>query len=245
MSYLAALLKKSGITKENINESLGNATCPAEYSTEDFEKYFLNHLRIIGDSREQNDWIEKACAYYGVAYEKAVKNKQAGTENLKEGDYTFELVYGDQKFSYLGVVAYERKGSLNELYNNLKSGDRDRIEREFERFVDKQYKKVVMVLEYGQTMSDLLNGRFDYIDHYGQYNTKDVGKLVYTSLMAWKQPNAFNFEIHQETNHEKLFWWIIMDMYYFFRNDLRTKREKGEIKEVENVREDKRPAQDK
>ena len=222
MATLISKLKKVGITKENLAKRLSIASCSADFFTDDF-LYFLEHLRVIGDSREQKDWIEKACAYYGIAFAKAVKDKQAGTENLKEGDYSFEVVFGDQQFSYVGRVAYERKGSLSELYNNLKSGDRDRVEREFKRFTDKNYEKVVLVLEYGQTLTDLLNGRFDYIDHHGQYNTKDVGKLVYTSLMAWKQPNAFNFEIHQEPNHEKLFWWIITDMYYFFRNDLRKK----------------------
>jgi len=221
MGTLKTQLRKLGIDKNDIDNGISAPKCLAEYSTEDFEAFFLNHLKIIGDSREQNDWIEKACAYYGIAFEKAIKDKKQGTENLKEGDYSFQLIYGDRVFDYVGRVAYERKGSLSEIYNNFKSGDRDRVEREFERFISKRYEKVVLVLEYGNNLMDLLNGRFDYIDHHGQYNTKDVGKLVFTSLMAWKQPNAFNFEIHQETNHEKLFWWIILDMYYFFRCDLR------------------------
>lgn len=221
MGCLKSLLSKNGLSKSDIEIGISNATCPAEYYTEDFIDCFLNHLRIIGDSREQNDWIEKACAYYGIAFEKAVKDVKAGTENLKEGDYTFELDYGNNRVSYRGVVAYERKGSLNEIYNNLKTGDRDRIEREFKRFIEKKYKKVVMLLEYGKNMSDLLNGHFDFINHQGQLDTRDVGKLVYTSLLAWKQPNAFNFEIYQDTNHQTMFWWMVLDMYYYFRNDLK------------------------
>lgn len=232
MGSFKTYLRKMGIATKDIDKGINEVACPPQYHTDEFVSCFLNHLRIIGDSREQNDWIEKACAYYGIAFEKAVKDKKLGTENLKEGDYTFEVVFADKVFSYRGEVAYERKGSLSEIYNNLKNGDRDRIEREFERFIDKRYKKVVMVLEYGENMSDLLNGKFDFIDHYGTYNTRDVGKLVYTSLMAWKQPNAFNFEIYQNTNHEKTIWWVLMDMYYYFKNDIRIK-----VKELEDGKE--------
>ena len=216
-----AALKKLGIAKENIQNGLGKPTCPVEYYTEDFVDCFLNHLRVIGDSREQNDWIEKACRYYQIAFEKAVKNNKAGTENLKEGDYTFEVQFGEKVFSYRGIVAYERKGSLSEIYNNLKSGDRDRIEREFGRFTDKGYKKVVLVLEYGENMSDLLYGSFNFVDHYGMDQERNVGKLVYSSLMSWKQPNNFGFEIYQNTDHVKMFWWMITDMFYYFRNEIR------------------------
>lgn len=235
MSTFKTALKKLDIAKEEIENGLGKTSCPIEYATEDFLECFVNHLRIIGDSREQNDWIEKACRYYGIAFEKAVKDKKAGTENLKEGDYTFEVQYGDRVFSYRGIVAYERKGSLSEIYNNLKSGDRDRIEREFERFTDKGYKKVVMVLEHGKNMSDLLDGKFAFVDHWGMYQEKNVSKLVWASLMAWKQPNAFGFEIYQNTDHSQTFWWMITDMYYYFRNEIRNEIKR---KEQENGKQD-------
>lgn len=229
MGYFKSQLRKMNIAKEDIENGLGKPSCPVEYASEDFLECFLNHLTIIGDSREQNDWIEKACKYYGIAFEKAVKDKKAGTENLKEGDYTFKVSYGEKDFDFRGVVAYERKGSLSEIYNNLKSGDRDRIEREFERFTDKAYKKVVLVLEYGENISDLLDGTFQYINHYGQREEKNVGKLVFSSLMAWKQPNAFNFEIYQSTDHLKTFWWILCDMYYYFRNEIRKQIKNMEV----------------
>ena len=235
MGYLKTLLRKNGISKADIEQPIRKAQVLADYDSEDFVECFLNHLVIIGDSREQDDWIARGCGYYNIAYKHAVKDKKTGNENLKEGDYSYQVVYGDTIFNYVGVVAYERKGSLSEIYNNLKSGDRERVEREFERFIEKQYKKVVLVLEYGKNESDTLNGKFDFIDHDGLYNTRDVGKLVFTSLMAWKQPNAFNFEIHQEQNHTKLFWWIIMDMYYYFRNELKNKlKEKKESEENED-----------
>ena len=235
MGSFKSQLKKIGITKEQIETGIATTQCPIEYVTEDFLECFVNHLTIIGDSREQNDWIEKACKYYHIAFEKAVKDKKAGTENLKEGDYTFQVQYGDTKFDYRGVVAYERKGSLSEIYNNLKSGDRDRIEREFERFIEKRYRKVVLVLEFGKNLSDLLDARFNFVDHWGMYQEKNVNKLVYSSLMSWKQQNAFNFDIYQETDHSKIFWWIITDMYYFFRNEIKNKIKQQEaIVNVEN-----------
>ena len=234
MGYFKSQLKKAGLSKQDIEQGISQTTCPEEYETEDFVECFLNHLRIIGDSREQNDWIEKACAYYHIAFEKAIKDKKAGTENLKEGDYTYQVQFGEKVFDYRGVVAYERKGSLSEIYNNLKSGDRERIEREFERFKDKGYKKVVMLLEYGKNASDLLNGRFNFVDHNGFYQERNVHKLVFTSLMAWKQPNAFNFELYQNEHHLQTFWWMITDMYYYFRNEIRNEIKKESEMNGEN-----------
>ena len=232
MEAIKTLLKRLGVKKQAIEGGNKNASCPVEYYGEEFIECFLNHLTIVGDSREQNDWIEKACEYYHINFEKAVKDKKAGTENLKEGDYTYRVDFDDVVFDYRGVVAYERKGSLSEIYNNLKNGDRDRIEREFERFIDKGYKKVVMVLEFGENLDDLLYGKFEFIDHYGEHQEKNANKLVYSSLMSWKQPNRYGFEIYQSTNHLRIFWWIITDMFYYFRNEVKNKAK--ELKENGN-----------
>ena len=40
-----------------------------------FRNVFLPHLTIIGDSREQDKWIEKACEFYGIGFEWATKTK--------------------------------------------------------------------------------------------------------------------------------------------------------------------------
>ena len=230
---LKTALHKLGYTKSQLSSDRVIEHIPSIYASEDFVELFLKHLTIIGDSREQKDWIEKACRYYGVYFDKAVKDKKGGTENLKEGDYSFKLVFGDRELSYVGVVAYERKGAISEIYNNLKSGDRERVDREFNRFIDKQYRKVVMVLEYGENLTDLLNAEFSYIDHNGMYNTKSVNKLVYSSLMAWKQENAKNFEIYQNENHEKMYWWILTDMFYWWRNEIL-----NQAKEIENEKKE-------
>ena len=232
---LLVALHKQGYTKKELTSDKVLANIPTEYISEDFVELFLKHLTIIGDSREQKDWVEKACAYYGIAFDKAIKDKKLGTENLKEGDYSFRLQFGDKVLSYVGVVAYERKGSISEICNNLKNGDRERIDREFNRFINKGYKKVVMVLEHGKNMSDLLDSKFTYVDHWGMYQEKNVNKLVYSSLMSWKQPNAFGFEIYQNTDHGQTFWWIITDMYYYFRNEIRNEIKR---KEQENGKQD-------
>jgi hypothetical protein len=125
-----------GLDKSNRNDNVRFDLIPKWASTDDFANFFLPYLVIIGDSRERDNWIEKACSYYGIAYRTARKTKDS--ENLKEGDYTFE-VYG---ISYEGIVAYERKGSISELYNNV-IVDRARLKREFDRFRLKEYKKVV------------------------------------------------------------------------------------------------------
>lgn len=199
----------------NIKEDL----IPDFAKSEDFIKYFLPYLTIKGDSREKNLWIAKACDYYGINYEKAVKSKTS--ENLKEGDYSFNLFYGAVVFDYEGKVAYERKASSSELYNNL-TCDRDRLKEEFARFKVKGYQKVVMLLEFADTLLDLVNMEFSYYEN-GRLTTKHTGNTLLQALLSWKQPNAYNFDIMMSKNHIQLFWLMVLDMYYFFRNEIRRK----------------------
>ena len=148
-----------------------------------------------------------------------MKDRKAGTENLKEGDYTFQVIFGNRTFDYTGRVAYERKGSVCEFYNNLM--ERNRIEREFERFAEKGYKKVVLMLEFGETLPDLINMTFSYRTEGGALETKCVNRTIYSAVMSWKQPNNKDFDILQSNSRKKLFWLVLQDMYYYFRNELR------------------------
>ena len=59
-------------------------------------------------------------AYYNTNIEE--------TENLKEGDITFIVQFGDKVYDYTNIVAYERKGSASEFCNNVMN-DRERLER--------------------------------------------------------------------------------------------------------------------
>lgn len=193
-----------------------------------FLELFLPYLEIIGDSREQNKWIEKACGYYGISFKWAKKDAKAKTENLKEGDYTFRVVFENEQFDYTGVVAYERKGSIVELYNNCtgykkENGtcDRDRIKRELDRFEEKNYGKVVLMLEVGDKITDLIGLQFQYRGKGGQLITKDTDYVIYSSIMSWKQPNNKNFDIIQSKDHTTLFWIFVQDCYYYFRNEIR------------------------
>lgn len=205
--------------KQRLNTIQHKGEIPDFAKTSDFVDLFLPYLKIIGDSREQNHWIEQACAYYGIAFERAVKDRKAGTENLKEGDYTFQVIFGNRTFDYTGRVAYERKGSVCEFYNNLM--ERNRIEREFERFAEKGYKKVVLMLEFGETLPDLINMTFSYRAEGGALETKCVYRTIYSAVMSWKQPNNKDFDILQSNSRKKLFWLVLQDMYYYFRNELR------------------------
>ena len=104
--------------KTKLNENIKYDIIPKWVRGSDFLNIFLPHLKIIGDSREQDKWVEKACAYYGIAFEWAKKDTKTGTENLKEGDYSFKIEVANRIFDYVGVVAYERKGSISEFYGN-------------------------------------------------------------------------------------------------------------------------------
>ena len=195
---------------------------------EDFLQLFLPYLEIVGDSREQDKWIESACKYYGISFVWAKKDKKQETENLKEGDYTFKVVFGNKTFDYTGIVAYERKGSIAEFYGNCtgydkekKTSDRDRIKREFDRFEQKRYEKVVLMLEFGEKLTDLIGLEFQFRGKGGVLERRNTFNTLYSAVMSWKQPNNKHFEIIQSVNHIRLFWLFLQDCYYYFRNEIR------------------------
>lgn len=237
----ATAINQLGLDKRTPINVINMSKVPKWVSGKDFFELFLPYLKIIGDSREQDLWIMNACEFYGISFELAKKDKKIGGENLKEGDYTFKVCFGEKEFDFTGIVAYERKGSLSELYNNCtgynketKKNDRERIEREFVRFVDKKYNKVVLLLQFGEKLTDLIDMEFSYRGERGLIETKNVGYTIYSTLMSWKQPNNKNFQIIQSSSHLRLFWLFVQDIYYYFRNHIRLEcLEKGLIKEAE------------
>lgn len=229
-------LNQLGIEKDVIvNGEIKYELIPQWVRGNDFLKLFLPYLIIIGDSREQNDWVEKACAYYGIQFQKAVKDKKLKTENLKEGDYSFALIFGNRTFDYCGIMAVERKGAVSEFFNNCtgynkqnKTTDRERIEREMGRFESKEYKKVLLMLEFGEKLTDLIDMQFEYYNHWGYRERKNTGYVMYSAVMSWKQPNNHNLSVIQSSSHGKLFWQMLQEMFYFFRQELRLEcQEKG------------------
>ena len=215
--------------KENkLNNNICYDKIPNWVKGEDFLKLFLPYLEVVGDSREQDKWIQSACEFYGISFVWAKKDKKEHTENLKEGDYTFKVKFANKEFDYTGKVAYERKGSIAEFYNNCtgydkgkKTSDRDRIEREFERFNEKKYDKVVLLLEFGEKLTDLIGLEFEYRGKGGVLERKNTFYTLYSAVMSWKQPNNKHFEIIQSDNHKRLFWLFLQDCYYYFRNEIR------------------------
>lgn len=213
---------------KKLNDNIRYDLIPNWVQGEDFLKLFLPYLKIIGDSREQDKWIESACKYYGIAFEWAKKDKKAKTENLKEGDYTFKVIFGDREFDFVGVVAYERKGSVAEFYGNCTgqkkakgTSDRERIKREFDRFAEKGYKKVVLLLEFGEKLTDLIGLQFEFRGDGGKLQVKNTFHTIYSAVMSWKQPNNKGFDVIQSNSHKKLFWLFLQDCYYYFRNEIR------------------------
>lgn len=206
-----------------INENL----IPKWVRGKDFITLFLPFVKIIGDSREQDHWIETACKYYGIAFDWARKDAKTGTENLKEGDYTFKVIFANKTYDYTGKVAYERKGSISEFYGNCVSNKnptknaRNRVKKEFARFSIKEYDKVVLMLEFGEKMTDLIDMEFSYRSSGGKIEQKNTNYILYSTVMSWKQPNNKSFEILQSPSHEKLFWLFLQDCFYYFRNELR------------------------
>ena len=206
--------------KTTCNKIINESSIPFFAKSTDIFNIFLPRLTIVGDSREQNNWIEKACKYYGINYVKAKKDKKLKTENLKEGDYSFIVNFDNTEYNYIGKVSYERKGSPSELYNNCIKG-RERVKREFDRFQTKQYEKVVLLIEFGEKLTDLINVEFSYWNSFGKKEIKTTGKTVYSTIMSWKQPNNNDFDIIQSNSHNDLFWYMVQDMFYYFRQDIR------------------------
>lgn len=195
---------------------------PSFCNTKDFKDLFLPHLIIIGDSREKDNWIERKCEEVGIYFLKAKKDTKSGKENLKEGDYTFMLIFNSNIFgifNYINRVAYERKATAGELYNNCQS-EREAFENEFDRFVDKKYEKRVLLLEFGKSLIDLYNFKHEFVTNKGKKSIS-VGKTILSTIMSWKQPNNKHFEIIQNNDRNLLFWQMLYDMFYFWRNEVK------------------------
>lgn len=218
--------------REEVINLINYEKIPKYIEGESFLKSFLPYLEIIGDSREQNNRIEKACNYYGISFTRAEKDKATGNENLKEGDYTFRVCFKRRIFDYIGLVSYERKGAVSEFYSNC-TRDRQRIEREFDRFSEKKYKKVVLLLEFGETLLDLIHAKYTYRSYGGELIEKDVGYTLFSSVMCWKQSNNKDFDVLQSNSHETLFWLMMFDCYYYFRNDIKIECIKNNLIERE------------
>lgn len=224
---------------KQLNTDIKYDLIPNWVQGKDFLELFLPYLKIIGDSREQDKWVSDACGYYGIAFEWAKKDKKENTENLKEGDYTFKVIFGEREFDYVGEVAYERKGSVAEFYGNCtgqkKNGgsDRERIKRELDRFNAKEYKKVVLMLEFGEEITDLIGMQFRFRGEKGVLQVKNTYHTIYSAVMSWKQPNNKNFDVIQSNSHKKLFWLFLQDCYYYFRNEIRQECIKNNM--IENI----------
>lgn len=208
--------------KQIVNKNLNLDKMPEFANLTNFKKLFLPYVKIICDSREQDRWLEDYAKYYGIQTISAKKGNER--ENLKEGDYTFVVDFGNQTFDFTGIVSYERKGNISEFYRNCQQ-DRKRVKREFDRFGAKQYEKVVLMLQFGEQLTDLINLKFYYYEKGEDGKPKQVSKnthhTMFSTVMSWKQPNNNNFDIIQSANKTKLFWLMLLDMYYFFRNYLR------------------------
>ena len=234
--YEQALNKLKLDKKAIVNTSLNIENCdkrlkPDWVKGKDFLTYFLPYLVIKIDSREQDDWVKKMCDYLNIKNEIAVKDKKAKTENLKEGDITFAVHFGNVAYDYTNIVAYERKGSASEFCNNVMN-DRERLEKEFERQLSKGYKKFVLLLEFGEKLADLIDYEFHFYNKSGALETKSCGQTVFATVASWVQPNKYAFDViqcdTQSTNkfekaiaRAELFWLMLFDMYYFFRQEIR------------------------
>lgn len=214
-------INQLGLDKKTLlNYDLKVSNIPSWVKGKDFFTLFLPYLKIYGDSREQDNWIEQECKKLGIKFEKLKKDKKNNIENLKEGDYTFSVVFGNKEYNYINKVTYERKGSISEFYNNCIRG-RERVKNEFNRCNDKNYNKIVLCLEFGNKIIDLIDLNYFYYDDLGFKNKKNTGMTMYSTIMSWMQPNNNNFSLLQAYQRTNLLSLILQDMFYYFRNEIR------------------------
>ena len=94
------------------------------------------------------------------------------------------------------------------------------------------YKKFVLMLEIGNCLYDLIDYEFYYYNHYGERVNKTLGMHAFSTICSWKQSNHFDIEILQVDTQKgtkderfkartKLFFLMLYDMFYYFRNELR------------------------
>lgn len=228
----ATALNQLKLDKKNIlNKNIHYERLPQWAQGQSFLKMFLPYIKIRSDSREQDAYIQKACDYFGIAWEEARKDKKTGSENLKEGDITFAVIFGQQVYDYTGVVCYERKGSASEWYNNIMK-DRDRLNKEMQRQIDKGYKKFTLLLEIGNCLYDLIDYKFYYYNEQGERVEKTLGMNAFSTISSWCQNNHFGIELLQVDTQKgnkderfharmKLFILMLYDMFYYFRQEIR------------------------
>lgn len=239
----ATAINQLGLDKTKPINIIDGNKVPQWAQGKDFLELFLPYVEIYIDSREQDKYIQNACSYYGISNIIAKKDKKTGGENLKEGDVSFAVVFGERVFDFRGVCVWERKGSANEWYGNI-MGDRDRLNREMQRQVDKGYKKFVLMLEIGDCLYDLINYKFYYYDHNGKRVEKSLGMHAFATVSSWKQSNHFDIEVLQVDTQKgtkderfkariKLFFLMLYDMFYYFRNELRNECLEKELIENE------------
>lgn len=225
----AVAINQLGIDKKTQLNNINYGSIPKWVKGKDFLDLFLPFVKICYDSREQNLWIADACKHYGINTERMKKDKKLNTENLKEGDITFEVVFSNKVYSYVNVVSFERKSKPTEIYTNV-TKKRETFEKEMFRQKDKNYKKFVILMEIGNNLWDLIGYQYSYINQDGIWVQKDFGNTVFNTIMSWR--NRYNIDVLQVDTQkgakatrfeakQRLFWLMLFDMFFFFRNELR------------------------
>ena len=110
--------------------------------------------------------------------------------------------------------------------------DRDRLNREMQRQVEKGYKKFVLMLEIGDCLYDLIDYQFYYYNKFGERVNKTLGLNAFSTISSWCQNNHFGIELLQVDTQKgtkdekfkarmKLFFLMLYDMFYYFRQEIR------------------------
>lgn len=141
--------------------------------TEKEIKEILNNMVIIIDTREQkNDHIVEYFKKHKIKYKK---------QKLDYGDYSCCIEMNENLIGILDRNVYfdksiviERKANIDELANNMKSNDRNRIKSEFAHLKMYNIKNYIFIEDY----------LYDKHIRNGNYRSQYSSKALYASLKA-------------------------------------------------------------
>lgn len=177
-------------------------------------EYFTKNCTMLVDTREQKNFdVLKTFEHYGIRYQ---------FETFSTGDYSFVVGEYNYKDKWLG----ERKGSLNELYGNVMSGNLDKnstlrnnLEEELKRKVDAGVQEFILFL---QGVNNLAEAK-DWKNKRANKQGDRAGLHIYSTIMSWSASNRYNFKVCCQPTQEQLAVEMINHAYYFWRNDMKDK----------------------
>lgn len=188
------------------------------------KEFFINNVTIIMSPQEKQGKNLHITDYLDKFHVK--HNKLYQPYNLRQGDYSFQILGKDYRDEFL----IERKYSLEEILSCVLEKNimtkakadltdkelRNNLEYEFARMNDIGVKEKWLFLENSKSMDSIKVWK----SKYSQTN-RPSGEIIYSTLMSWSSGNRYNFKILCIQDRNEFAPNMLTLMYYYFRNDMK------------------------